>query len=97
MTATPIPRTIAQTLFSDMDLSIIDELPKNRQKIKTWLVPSEKRDKAYSWISEQIKNKNSQAFIICPLVEESESETLKDVRSVKKNLRVFKIYLKTKN
>ncbi|MEK7100387.1 MAG: ATP-dependent DNA helicase RecG [Patescibacteria group bacterium] len=84
MTATPIPRTIAQTLFSDMDLSIIDELPKNRQKIKTWLVPSEKRDKAYSWISEQIKNKNSQAFIICPLVEESESETLKDVRSVKK-------------
>ena len=84
MTATPIPRTIAQTLFSDMNLSIIDELPKNRQKIKTWLVPSEKRDKAYSWISEQIKNKNSQAFIICPLVEESESETLKDVRSVKK-------------
>lgn len=84
MTATPIPRTIAQTLFSDMDLSIIDELPKNRQKIKTWLVPREKRVKAYEWISSQITDNKSQCFIICPLVEESESETLKDVKSVKK-------------
>ncbi|MEK7168978.1 MAG: ATP-dependent DNA helicase RecG, partial [Patescibacteria group bacterium] len=84
MTATPIPRTIAQTLFSDMDLSIIDELPKNRQKIKTWLVPNEKRDKAYDWIRSQLTVHGSQCFIICPLVEESESETLKDVKSVKK-------------
>jgi len=84
MTATPIPRTIAQTLFSDMDLSIIDELPKNRQKIKTWLVPREKREKAYQWISSQITVHKSQCFIICPLVEESENETLKDVKSVKK-------------
>ena len=84
MTATPIPRTIAQTLFSDMDLSIIDELPKDRQKIKTWLVPSEKRDKAYDWIKTQIKTHSSQAFVVCPLVEESDSETLKDVKSVKK-------------
>lgn len=84
MTATPIPRTIAQTLFSDMDLSIIDELPKDRQKIKTWLVPSEKRDKAYDWIKTQIKSHGSQAFVVCPLVEESDSETLKDVKSVKK-------------
>lgn len=91
MTATPIPRTIAQTLFSDMDLSIIDELPKNRQKIKTWLVPNEKRDGAYEWIKKQIADNGSQAFIICPLVEESESETLRDVKSVKKefdNLRI---------
>ncbi|MFZ3301765.1 MAG: ATP-dependent DNA helicase RecG [Microgenomates group bacterium] len=84
MTATPIPRTIAQTLFSDMDLSIINELPKDRQKIKTWLVPNQKRDGAYNWISEQIKNNKSQIFVICPLVEESETESLKDVKSVKK-------------
>ena len=84
MTATPIPRTIAQTLFSDMDLSVIDELPKNRQKIKTWLVPNEKRDNAYEWIKKQVSDYKSQVFIICPLVEESESETLKDVKSVKK-------------
>lgn len=82
MTATPIPRTIAQTLFSDMDLSILDELPKNRQKIKTWLVPNEKRDKAYDWISSQVLSHKSQVFIICPLVEDSEAETLKDVKSV---------------
>lgn len=84
MTATPIPRTIAQTLFSDMDLSVIDELPKNRQKIKTWLVPNTKRDAAYDWCKSQITKNKSQMFVICPLVEESESETLKDVRSVKK-------------
>jgi ATP-dependent DNA helicase RecG len=94
MTATPIPRTIAQTLFSDMDLSIIDELPKNRQKIKTWLVPNEKRDNAYDWIKKQIKELKSQAFIICPLVEESESETLKDVRSVKKEFDSLKSVFK---
>lgn len=84
MTATPIPRTIAQTLFSDMELSIIDELPQNRQKIKTWLVPNDKRDGAYDWIKKQIKTNHSQAFVICPLVEESEAETLKSVKSVKK-------------
>lgn len=82
MTATPIPRTIAQTLFSDMDLSIIDELPKNRQKIKTWLVPNTKRSKAYDWCKLQITNNKSQMFVICPLVENSEAETMKDIKSV---------------
>lgn len=93
MTATPIPRTIAQTLFSDMDLSILDEIPGNRPKIKTWLVPNEKRAKAYDWITNQIKKNKSQAFIICPLVEESEHETLKDVKSVKKEFENLKIKL----
>lgn len=84
MTATPIPRTIAQTLFSDMELSIIKNLPKNRKSIKTWLVPEVKRSSAYSWILKQIKDQKSQAYIVCPLVEESETETLKSVKSVKK-------------
>lgn len=83
MTATPIPRTIAQTLFSDMDLSIINEIPKGRITIKTWLVPNEKRSGAYNWIREQISNTNCQVFIVCPLVEDSGSETLKDIKSVK--------------
>ncbi|MDP3917827.1 MAG: ATP-dependent DNA helicase RecG [Candidatus Woesebacteria bacterium] len=90
MTATPIPRTIAQTLFSDMDLSILDELPKGRMKIKTWLVPNQKREKAYEWISSQITVHRSQCFIICPLVEESDSETLKNVKSVKKEFLLLK-------
>ena len=94
MTATPIPRTIAQTLFSDMDLSILDEIPENRPKIKTWLVPNEKRSKAYDWISSQITSHKSQCFIICPLVEESESETLKSVKSVKKEFGNLKLKFK---
>ena len=94
MTATPIPRTIAQTLFSDMDLSILDELPKDRQRIKTWLVPNEKRDGAYDWIKKQMNNNKSQCFVICPLVEESEAETLKSVKSVKKEFDVLQSIFK---
>jgi ATP-dependent DNA helicase RecG len=82
MTATPIPRTIALTLYGDLDLSHIDELPPGRIRIKTWVVPREKRQAAYDWIRKQIKS-GDQAFIICPLIEESQSETLASVKAVK--------------
>lgn len=81
MTATPIPRTAALTIYGDLDLSTLDELPKGRQRIKTWIVPPQKRDAAYSWIRERVKNTNEQAFIVCPLIEESEVETMKQVRA----------------
>jgi len=72
MTATPIPRSLALTLYGDLDLSVIDELPPGRQAITTrWLEP-EQRDKAYSFLRQQVE-KGRQAFIICPLVEESEA------------------------
>ncbi len=72
MTATPIPRTLALTLYGDLDLSVIDELPAGRLAIKTkWLKP-EQRDSAYNFIRRQ-SSEGRQAFIICPLVEESES------------------------
>ena len=72
MTATPIPRTLALTLYGDLDLSVIDELPPGRQEIKTrWLRP-EQRGRAYDFLRKQTIA-GQQAFIICPLIEESES------------------------
>lgn len=93
MTATPIPRTIALTLYGDLDLSVLNEMPEGRLKAKTWLTPNEKREGAYEWIKKQIKNENSQAFIICPFIEESESMTTvkaatKEYENLSKN--VFK-------
>lgn len=88
MTATPIPRTIALTMYGDLDLSFLDEMPKGRKEIKTWLVPTEKRKNAYLWIEKQIKDTKIQAFIICPFIEES--ETLKTVRAATKEYELLK-------
>ena len=72
MTATPIPRTLALTLYGDLDLSVIDQLPPGRQVVKTkWLKPVQ-RDSAYAFLRRQVAE-GRQAFIICPLVEESEA------------------------
>ena len=72
MTATPIPRTLALTLYGDLDLSVIDQLPPGRQVVKTrWLKPAQ-RDSAYAFLRRQVAE-GRQAFIICPLVEESEA------------------------
>lgn len=70
MTATPIPRTLALILYGDLDVSIIDELPAGRKKIKTYAITSEMKERAYGFIREQI-NKGRQAYIVCPLVDES--------------------------
>ena len=78
MTATPIPRTLAMTIYGDQDLSIIDEMPEGRQITTTKIVPENKRTLAYRWIENQIP-KGRQAFIICPLIEESEVLDLKSV------------------
>jgi ATP-dependent DNA helicase RecG len=70
MTATPIPRTLALSLYGDLDLSLIDELPPGRQKIGTHLLGADERHLAYEKIRREAA-KGGQAFVICPLVEDS--------------------------
>ena len=73
MTATPIPRTLALILYGDLDISIIDELPPGRQPIETMAVEKQKRDRVYkSLVRKEVEN-GRQVYIVCPLVEESET------------------------
>jgi ATP-dependent DNA helicase RecG len=71
MSATPIPRTLGLIIYGDLDISILNEMPKGRQTIKTYAVDSGKRLRVYDFIKKQIKS-GLQAYIVCPLVEEGE-------------------------
>lgn len=73
MTATPIPRTLAISAFGDMDVSIINQMPQGRKPVQTFLIDSEKLDRALNFIQEEILNKGQQAYVITPLIEESEA------------------------
>ncbi len=75
MTATPIPRTLSLILYGDLDISIIDELPPGRKPVKTFSVKESKRKDAFDFVAKEI-DKGRQAYIICPLVEESETLTV---------------------
>lgn len=78
ITATPIPRTVALTLYGDLDLSVIKELPKGRPKISTHLVPERKRGDSYQFLRKHVKA-GEQVYIITPLIEES--DTLQSVKA----------------
>ncbi len=78
MTATPIPRTLALIVYGDMDISVIDELPPGRQRIDTYCVGENMRERIYAFIRKEIA-KGNRAYIVCPAVEESEIEGLKSV------------------
>lgn len=71
MSATPIPRTLASVLYTDLSVSIVDELPKNRLPIKNCVVGTDKRDVAYRFLMAEVQ-KGHQAYVICPMVEASE-------------------------
>jgi len=97
MTATPIPRSLALTIYGDLDLSILDEMPPGRQPIKTHILHANERERGYAFIRNQIQQ-GRQAFIIFPLVEESEKVDAKaaveeHARLQKEIFREFKLGL----
>lgn len=73
MSATPIPRTLALMIYGDLDISVLDELPPGRQKIETHCINSEKRPRAFEYIRRHLEQ-GRQAYIICPLIDESEND-----------------------
>ncbi|MCS6880482.1 MAG: ATP-dependent DNA helicase RecG [Oscillochloridaceae bacterium] len=81
MTATPIPRTLTLTIYGDLDVSVLDELPPGRQAIRTRWIKKTEREKAYRHIRREIA-RGRQAFVICPLVEESEEVDLPSAEEV---------------
>lgn len=86
MSATPIPRTLAIILYGDLDISVIDELPARRLPIKNCVVNTSYRPKAYSFIEKQIRE-GRQAYVICPMVEESEGMDAENVLDYTQKLK----------
>jgi ATP-dependent DNA helicase RecG len=86
MSATPIPRSLALTIYGDLDLSVLDELPPHRQKIRTAVRAEERRDAVYAFIRDEVA-KGRQVYIVYPLVDESEKVELKAATAEYERLR----------
>ena len=86
MTATPIPRTLAMTIYGDLDVSLIDEMPPGRMPVETKVYPEPARAKVYRIVEEEVK-KGRQAFVVYPLIEESEKLDLKDATRMAEHLQ----------
>lgn len=86
LSATPIPRTLALTLYGDLDISTIDELPPGRKPVKTIVFPKEEKEKAYEFVRERLRD-GEKIYVVCPLIEESEKL---EISSVKEKYDEFK-------
>ena len=86
MSATPVPRTLALIIYGDLDISIIDEMPKGRIPVKTRIIDENKRAGMYSYIKENLRDDN-RAYIVCPLIEESEKLDAKSTEELLDELR----------
>ena len=76
MTATPIPRTLAMTLYGDLDVSVIDELPPGRKPIITKHAAADRVEQVYSFLKRQV-DEGRQAYVVYPVIEESETQAMK--------------------
>ncbi len=104
MTATPIPRTVAMTLFSDMTLSTIDELPKGRLKVETSAIPRSKKNEIIKSIERMIQTENSQVYWVSPIISESEhidveaaEDTYKEIKKMLPSTEIGLIHGKMSN
>jgi ATP-dependent DNA helicase RecG len=86
VTATPIPRSLAMTVYGDLEVSIIDEMPPGRTPVSTHVRGEDRRDKIYEFIHEQI-TKGRQAYVVLPIIEESEKLDLRNATEMYENLR----------
>ena len=86
MTATPIPRTLALTIYGDLDLSIIDEMPAGRKKVITEIIPENKREQSYEKIRLELEA-GRQLYVICPKIEEQDGEIVTSERLVSATAR----------
>jgi ATP-dependent DNA helicase RecG len=86
MTATPIPRTLAMTLYGDLDVSVIDEMPPGRKPVETRIVAENRRKEAWDRVRKELLE-GGQAYVILPLVEESETLTLRDAKRTYERVR----------
>ncbi len=86
MTATPIPRTLALTLYGDLDISVLDELPPGRTPVRTYLRAPQDRERIYAFVRREVAA-GRQAYIVCPLVEESEKLDVQAAQALYEQLR----------
>ncbi|HYD34537.1 MAG TPA: ATP-dependent DNA helicase RecG [Vitreimonas sp.] len=92
MSATPIPRSLMLTIFSHLSLSVIDEMPRGRQPIKTWVVPESKRTSSYQWMATEIQQQHSQVLVVCPFIDPSHSQALENVAAVTERFEAIKTF-----
>lgn len=85
MSATPIPRTLAITIFGDLAISVLDEMPAGRERVETYIIPPQKRADGYKFIDEKIEE-GRQVFVICPLIDKSDKMGVRSVTEEARNL-----------
>ncbi len=86
MTATPIPRTLSLILYGDLEVSIIDEMPPGRKKVETYFIDSTKKERLFAFIKKELDS-GRQAYVVCPLVEESEKLDLNSAVEYREQLQ----------